>query len=485
MLSPPHRNRGFVTKYNRHLSFSAGPRQTREVTDDYSPADHAATTQIHGGVVPRETQNTVATPIYQTAAYEFDDLATAQSIFALEKTGNLYSRNGNPTQSVFERRMAALEGGVAALGVGSGQAAVAVTLLSLVKTGQHVVAPAQLYGGTIDLLTDAFADFGIEVTLVDQDDLDAWRAAVRPNTRVFFAEGIGNPTATVLPMAEVAEIAHAAGVPLVIDSTLATPILQRPKEFGADFVVHSATKFLGGHGTSIAGVIVDLGTFDFGREPEKWPQFTEPYKRVGGVVLWERFGREKSAFLVYAKTKWVHDLGPSLSPFNSFQILQGIETLDLRVTRQSQSALAIAEFLSAHPAVSKVNHPGLVSSRYHELAARYLPKGAGAVFSFDVAAGEEAVARVIDSLEVFSLVANIGDVRSLVIQPATTTHSHLKPDQLREAGFSRATIRLSIGLEDVLDLIADLGQALDRVVPAQAPAGTGTTAAGTGTTEGI
>jgi O-acetylhomoserine (thiol)-lyase len=443
----------------------------RDLTPEESTDSRIATGQIHGGVIPREIQNTVATPIFQTAAYEFDDLATAKALFALEKTGNLYSRNGNPTQSVFERRMAALEGGVAALGTASGQAAVATTLLSLVRTGQHIVASAQLYGGTIDLLTDAFDDFGIAVTLVDQDDLDAWRAAVRPETRAFFAEGIGNPTATVLPMTEVAAIAHEAGVPLVIDSTLATPVLQRPKDFGADFVVHSATKFLGGHGSSIAGVIVDLGTFDFGASPERWPQFTEPYKRVGGVVLWERFGREKSAFLIYAKTKWVHDLGPSLSPFNSFQILQGIETLDLRVTRQSASALAIAEFLEGHPAVSRVNHPGLASSPYHELAARYLPQGAGAVFSFDVAAGEDAVETVIDSLDVFSLVANIGDVRSLVIQPATTTHSHLTADQLIEAGFSRATIRLSIGLEDVRDLIADLGHALDAVVPADALVG--------------
>ncbi|BDZ52078.1 O-acetylhomoserine aminocarboxypropyltransferase [Frondihabitans sucicola] len=438
----------------------------RDQTPDEPAVPRIATNQVHGGVIPRTVQNTVATPIFQTAAYEFDDLATAKALFALEKTGNLYSRNGNPTQSVFERRMAALEGGVAALGTASGQAAVATTLLSLVRTGQHIVAPAQLYGGTIDLLTDAFADFGIDVTLVDQDDLDAWRAAVRPETRAFFAEGIGNPTATVLPMTEVAAIAHEAGVPLVIDSTLATPVLQRPKDFGADFVVHSATKFLGGHGSSIAGVIVDLGTFDFGAEPQKWPQFTEPYKRVGGVVLWERFGRDRSAFLIYAKTKWVHDLGPSLSPFNSFQILQGIETLDLRVTRQTASALAIAEFLAGHPAVSKVNHPGLVSSPYHELAARYLPRGAGAVFSFDVFAGEDAVETVIDSLEVFSLVANIGDVRSLVIQPATTTHSHLTAEQLVDAGFSRATIRLSIGLEDVQDLIGDLGRALDAVTPA-------------------
>jgi O-acetylhomoserine (thiol)-lyase len=438
--------------------------QTRKTT-------RVATNQVHGGVVPRRAENAVAPPIYQSAAYEFEDLASARAIFALEASGNLYSRNGNPTQSVFERRMAALEGGVAALGTASGQAAVATTLLSLVRTGQHVVAPTQLYGGTIDLLTDAFADFGIEVTLVDQDDLDAWRAAVRPTTRAFFAEGVGNPTASVLPMAEVAAIAHEAGVPLVVDSTLATPVLQRPKEFGADFVVHSATKFLGGHGTSIAGVIVDLGTFDFGAEPEKWPQLTEPYRRVGGVVLWERFGREGSAFLVYAKTKWVHDLGPSLSPFNSFQILQGIETLDLRVTRQSASALTIAEFLKGHPAVAKVNHPGLASSPYHQLAQRYLPHGAGAVFSFDLAAGEGAVAQVIDSLEVFSLVANIGDVRSLVIQPATTTHSHLGPDQLAAAGFSRATIRLSIGLEDVDELVDDLDRVLSAVVPAGSTVG--------------
>ena len=468
-----------VTNYNSRLGCARLSEQTRRVTDasavpsepapsEPTPSDPStpsiATAQIHGGLRPREIQNTVVTPIYQTAAYEFESLQAAQELFALKRSGNLYSRNANPTQKVFEDRMAALESGVGALATGSGQAAVAISLLSLATKGHHIVASAQLYGGTVDLLTDTFDDFGIEVTLVDQDDIGAWSGAVRPNTRAFFAEGIGNPTASVLPMADVADVAHAAGVPLIIDSTLATPVLQRPKEFGADFVVHSATKFLGGHGSSMGGVIVDLGTFDFGAEPEKWPQFTRPYKRVGGVVLWEEFGRDRSAYLMYAKTKWVHDLGPSISPFNAFQILQGIETLDLRVTRQSASALAVAEYLDAHPGVSKVNHPGLVTSPWHHLVPRYLPRGAGAVFSFDVAAGPDAVEAVIDGLELFSLVANIGDVRSLVIRPATTTHSHLTPEQLADAGFSHATIRLSIGLEDPADLIRDLERVLDASV---------------------
>jgi O-acetylhomoserine (thiol)-lyase len=335
-----------------------------------------------------------------------------------------------------------------------------VALLTLAKTGEHIVAARQLYGGTLDLLNDTFADFGIDVTLVDQDDLAAWRAAARPTTRAFFAESIGNPTASVLAVQEVADVAHAVGVPLIVDNTIATPYLQRPKEFGADIVVYSATKFLGGHGNSLAGVIVDLGTFDFGAEPARWPQFTEPFARVGDVVLWDRFGREGSAFLVYAKVKLVHDLGPSLSPFNSFQIIQGIETLDLRVAKQTASALAVAAFLESHPAVALVRHAGLPDDPGYENAQRYLPRGAGSVFSFDLASGDTRIEEFVDSLRLFKLVANIGDARSLVIHPATTTHSHLGDAELALAGFSRSTVRLSIGLEDVEDLIADLDRSL-------------------------
>ncbi|MFC9834149.1 O-acetylhomoserine aminocarboxypropyltransferase/cysteine synthase family protein [Rhodococcus sp. NPDC127530] len=422
-----------------------------------------ATRQVRTGYQPGTTQNTAIPPIYQSVAYDFGSFEQARDIFALRRKGNLYSRTGNPTQAVFEQRLADLDGGVAALATGSGQSAVAVALLTLAKSGQHIVAARQLYGGTVDLLTDTFADFGIEVTLVDQDDLDAWRAAARPETRAFFAETIGNPVASVLDVRAVADIAHQVGVPLIVDNTIATSYLLRPKDFGADITVYSATKFIGGHGTSLGGVIVDLGTFDFGAEPQRWTQFTEPYPRIGDLVLWEEFGRERSAYLVYAKTKIVHDLGPALSPFNSFQLLQGLETLDLRLERQVGSALAIAQFLDGHPAVAKVNYPGLPDNRWHDAAQRYLPRGAGSVFSFDLAVDDSKVAKFIDSLQLFSIVANIGDARSLVVHPATTTHSHLGDTQLRDAGFGYRTVRLSIGLENLEDLVDDLRASLDAI----------------------
>ena len=446
---------------------------TRFTDDTAGTADDFgyATRQIRAGYETGTTQNTAVVPIYQSAAYEFESFAAARSIFSLRKKGNLYSRTGNPTQTVLEERITALDDGVAALGTGSGQSAVAIALLTLARTGEHIVAARQLYGGTSDLLADTFADFGIDVTFVDQDDIAAWRAAARPTTRAFFAETIGNPTASVLQVQEIADVAHEVGVPFIVDNTIATPYLQRPKEFGADIVVYSATKFLGGHGSSLAGLIVDLGTFDFGAEPERWPQFTTAYPRVGDVVLWDVFGRERSAFLVYAKTKLIHDLGPALSPFNSFQIIQGLETLDIRLAKQTASALAVARFLDEHPAVAKVNHPGLEGNSGYAAAQKYLPRGAGAVFSFDLriagAGSSDAVENVVgpfvDSLRVFKLVANIGDVRSMVIHPATTTHSHLSDEGLTLAGFSRATIRLSIGLEDVADLVRDLGAALDAL----------------------
>lgn len=435
-------------------------REERTPVTESRPEAAFATRQVTAGYRPGVPQNAAVPPIYQSVAYEFESFAAARDIFALRRTGNLYSRTANPTQQVLEERLAALDGGVAALATASGQSAVAITLLALARTGEHLVAARQLYGGTIDLLTDTFADFGIEVTLVDQDDLDAWRAAIRPTTRALFGETIGNPVASVLPVSEIAQIAHDAGVPLVVDNTVATAYLQRPRDFGADIVVYSATKFIGGHGTSLGGVIVDLGTFDFGAEPERWPQFTQPYPRVGDVVLWERFGAARSALLVYAKTKLVHDLGPSLSPFNAFQLLQGVETLDLRLARQNASAVAIAAHLAQHPAVARVNHPSLPGNRWHEAALRYLPRGAGSVFSFDLATGDTHIERVIDGLQRFALVANIGDARSLVVHPATTTHSHFDDEQLALAGFSRATVRLSIGLEDPADLIADLDAAL-------------------------
>lgn len=428
-----------------------------------------ASTQLHRGYVPGTPQNAVAPPIYQTTAYEFASLQDAADLFALRTTGNLYSRNASPTQQILEERVAALEGGTAAVAVASGQAAVAVALLGLAKRGQHIVAARQLYGGTIDLLQETFDDWGIEVSFVDHDDLDAWRDAVRPTTRALFAETVTNPTARVLDVRAIAQIAHAAGVPLVVDNTVATPYLQRPGEHGADIVVHSATKYLGGHGTSMGGVVVDIGSFDFGLEPERWPQLTAPYRRLHDLVLWDRFGASGLAFAVLLKSKYVHDLGPSLSPFNAFQLLQGIETLDLRIARHSATALTVAQFLDAHAGVDDVHHPGLESSPSHAAAARYLPRGAPAVFSFDLAStGDDdedraRVHRFVDALQLIKLVANIGDARSLVAHPASMTHSHLTEQQLAEAGITPRTVRLSIGLETPDDIIADLAQALSAV----------------------
>ena len=426
-----------------------------------------ATRQIQAGYLPGTPQNSAVPPIYQTAAFQFASLADAADLFALRKAGNLYSRNASPTQQVLEERVTALEGGTSAVAVASGQAAVAVTLLALAGRGGHIVSAHQLYGGTVDLFQDTFDDFGIEVTFVDQDDADAWRDAVRPTTRALFAESIANPIAQVLDFRLVADIAHSAGVPLVIDNTVGTPYLVRPGEHGADFVVHSATKFLSGHGTSLGGVVVDQGSFDFGAQPERWPQFTSPYPRFGELVLWERFGIGQ-AFAALVKSKYVHDLGPSLSPFNAWQILQGIETLDLRVSRQSATALTLAEHLAKHPKVAAVHHPGLEGNRWHALAERYLPRGVPSVFSIDLLGAEDAgaqarIAQVVDSLEVFRLVANIGDARSLVSHPASMTHSHLNAAQRAAAGISLNTIRLSAGLEDPADLIADLDSALARI----------------------
>lgn len=426
-----------------------------------------STQQVQAGFVPGAVQNSAVPPIYQTAAYEFASLSEAADIFALRKPGNLYSRSASPTQLVLEERVAALEGGASAVAVASGQAAVAVTLLAIVGPGGHIVSASQLYGGTVDLFQDTFADFGISVTFVDQDDAEAWRGAIRPETRALFAESVANPVAQVLDIRLIADIAHDGGIPLVIDNTVGTPYLVRPGEHGADFVVHSATKFLGGHGTSLCGVVVDQGSFDFGAQPERWPQFTAVYPRLGDVVLWEQFGIGK-AFAALVKTKYVHDLGPSLSPFNAWQILQGIETLDLRVSRQSATALAVAEHLAQHPKVAAVHHPGLKGNRWHALAERYLPRGVPSVFSFDIQGAEDAgtqarVAQVIDALEVVRLVANIGDARSLVAHPASMTHSHLNAAQRAAAGISLNTIRLSAGLEEPADIIADLDRALARI----------------------
>lgn len=440
--------------------------------DDMSEIPRAfATAQVQAGFTAGVVENAAVPPIHQSNAFEFASLTEARDLFALRRDGNIYSRTANPTVLVLERRIAALEGGIAAAGVASGQAAVAVALLALAKHGEHIVAARQLYGGTVDLLQDTFPDWGIEVTLVDQDDLDAWAAAIRPSTRALFAESVTNPLAQVLDVRAVADIAHAAGVPLVIDATVATPYLQRAKDHGADIVVHSATKFLGGHGTSLGGLVVDLGTFDFAADAARWPQLTADYARVPGGSLVERYGASGSPYIALVKTKYVHDLGPSLSAFNAFQLLQGLETLDLRIARHSTSAREVAHFLAQHPAVARVHHPALQTSPWAAAAQRYLPRGVPSVFAFDVhsTGDSEADFRVVETLisrlRVIKLVANIGDARSLVAHPASMTHSHMPADQLAESGIRWTTVRLSIGLEDPADLVADLDGAL-RALPA-------------------
>lgn len=430
-----------------------------------------ATRQVRVGYTPGTPQNTVTVPIYQSAAYQFESFAAARDTFALRRPGNIYSRNGNPTNAVLERRVANLESGAGAVALGSGQAGVAVALLTLAAAAgpgtHHVVASNKLYGGTNDLLGDTFADFGIEVTFVDPLDLEAWEQAIRETTRAVFFESIGNPTLTVPDVPAIAAIAHSRGVPLVVDNTMATPILLRPIEHGADIVVHSATKYLGGHGTSMAGLIVDAGTFDFTAQPHRWPRLTRPYPRFGELVFTDEFDGSggQTPFIALARAKGVHDLGPSLSPYNASQILQGVETLDVRVRRQTETALQLAEFLVNQPQVARVHHPGLSTHPEHAQASRFLPEGLGSVFAFDLAVTDDQVERFVDALQLFSLVANIGDTRSLVIHPATTTHSRLNAADRAEAGFGLTTVRLSVGLEDPTDLRRDLQTALNLIKP--------------------
>lgn len=430
-----------------------------------APVPAFATTQVQGGFTARTVSAAAVPPIYQSNAFEFESLSHARDLFAHAVDGDVYSRAANPTVAVFEQRVAALEGGNAAAGVASGQAAVALALLALAGRGGHIVAARQLYGGTVDLLEDTLPDWGIRTTFVDQDDLAAWRDAVRPTTRALFAETVANPIAQVLDVRAVADIAHAAGVPLVVDNTVATPYLQRPREFGADISVHSATKFLGGHGAVLGGAIVDLGTFDFTADATRWPDLTEPSRRVPGRTLVDRF-RDASPFIALIKAKYVHDLGPTLSAASAFTLLQGIETLDIRMARHAASAQRIAEHLAGHPAVARVHHPGLAGNPWHAAAATYLVRGVPSVFSIDLhsTGDDEAdfarVERFVSGLRVLRLLANIGDARSIVTHPASMTHSHLDARQLAQAGIGSTTVRVSIGLEDPDDLIADLDGAL-------------------------
>ncbi len=413
------------------------------------------TRQIHAGQQPDPTTGARALPIYATTSYQFRDTQHAANLFALAEPGNIYTRIMNPTQDAVEQRVTALEGGVNALLLASGQAAETVAILNIAEAGDHIVSSSILYGGTYNLFHYTLPKLGVEVTFVeDQDDAEAWRAAVRPNTRAFFAETIGNPRTDILDIELVAGVAHSAGVPLIVDNTIATPYLIRPLEHGADIIVHSATKFLGGHGTAIAGVIVDGGRFDWGAHAESFPGLTTPDPSYHGAVYWDLLGH--GAYGIKARVQLLRDLGPAASPFNAFLIAQGLETLSLRLERHVASAQTIAEWLEARDEVEQVNYAGLPSSPWYEAGRKYAPRGVGAVLSFEIRGGVEAGKRFVDALELHSHVANIGDVRSLVIHPASTTHSQLTPAEQLTAGVTPGLVRLSVGLESVGDLTADL-----------------------------
>jgi O-acetylhomoserine (thiol)-lyase len=415
------------------------------------------TRQIHAGAAPDPETGARATPIYQTTSFVLGDTKRAADLFALAELGNIYTRIMNPTTDVVEQRVASLEGGVAAVAVASGQAAETLAILNLARAGDHLVASSSLYGGTYNLFRYTLPKLGIETTFVaDPDDPEAWRAAVRPETKAFFAESIGNPKVDVLDIAAVAEVAHDHGVPLIVDNTIATPYLIRPLEHGADLVVHSATKFLGGHGTAIAGVVVDGGRFDFGAHADRFPDLTSPDPSYHGLNYWEALGNEGAAYAIKLRVQLLRDLGPALSPHNAFLLLQGIETLSLRMDRHVANAQRIAEWLEDRDEVAQVWYAGLPSSPWHANGQRYAPRGAGAIVSFELADGLDAGRRFVDGVELFSHLANIGDVRSLIIHPASTTHSQLSPDEQLTTGVTPGLVRLSVGLEGVDDLLADL-----------------------------
>jgi O-acetylhomoserine (thiol)-lyase len=417
------------------------------------------TVAVHGGHAGDPATKSRAVPIYQTTSYKFDNVDHAARLFALEEFGNIYTRINNPTTDVFEQRAAQLEGGVAALAVASGQAANVYALLNVAKAGDNIVASNSLYGGTYNAFAHTLPRFGIEVTLVDFSDLENVRRAIKPNTKAVFAETIGNPKIDVLDIAAVAKIAHENGVPLIVDNTLATPYLVRPIEHGADVVVHSATKFIGGHGTAIGGIIVDGGKFDWGASG-KFADFTQADPSYHGIEYTKAFGN--LAYIIKARVQLLRDIGAALSPFNSWLLLQGLETLGLRVQRHNENAQAIAEYLEQHPKVESVAYPGLASHDANERAQRYFGGKGGAILTFRLRGGEEAAKRFIDSLQLFSILANVGDAKSLVIHPATTTHQQLTDAERLANGVDGSTIRFSVGIEDKADIIADIEQALAR-----------------------
>ena len=415
------------------------------------------TLALHAGHSPDAATGSRAVPIYQTTSYVFRDSAHAASLFNMERAGHVYSRISNPTVAVLEERIAALEGGVGAIATASGQAALHLAVATLLDAGSHIVASGSLYGGSHNLLAYTLKRFGIETTFVRPGDLAAWKHSVRPDTRLFFGETLGNPGLDVLDIPAVAALAHEAGVPLLVDSTFTTPYLMKPFELGADLLYHSATKFLGGHGTTIGGVLVDSGRFDWGASG-KFPQLSEPYAGFHGMDFEEESGTR--AFLLRARREGLRDFGACMAPMTAFQILQGVETLHLRMPRHVENTRRVVQFLAAHAMVQTVLYPELPGHPDHELCRRLLPRGAGAVFSFHLKGGREAGRTFIETLRVFSHLANVGDAKSLVIHPATTTHYRMSDEDLRKAGITAGTVRLSIGLEDPQDLIDDLERAL-------------------------
>ncbi len=419
------------------------------------------TRQLHAGQQPDPTTNARAVPIYQTTSYQFKNTEHAANLFALKEFGNIYTRIMNPTNDVFEQRLASLEGGVGALAVSSGHAAQALAILTLAGAGDHIVSASTLYGGTYNQFNYTFPRIGIDVTFVDPKDPENFRKAIQPNTKILYGETLGNPLINVFPFEEVAAIGKEYGIPLVIDSTFATPYLNRPFEWGANIVTHSTTKFIGGHGTSIGGAIVDGGNFEWKGNP-RFPNFNTPDPSYHGLVYGDLAAAGLPTFIIKARVQILRDIGASQSPFNSFLFLQGLETLSLRIERHVQNTQAVAEFLEKHPKVSWVTYPGLKSHPDYERAKKYLPKGAGAILGFGIKGGAEAGRKFIESLKLFSHLANVGDAKSLAIHPATTTHSQLSPEEQISAGVSPDFVRLSIGLEDIEDILWDLDQALQQ-----------------------
>lgn len=420
------------------------------------------TLQLHVGQEQADPATDArAVPIYQTTSYVFHNSAHAAARFGLADPGNIYGRLNNSTQDVLEKRVAALESGVAALALASGAAAIAYTIEALAQAGEHIVAQKTIYGGSYNLLAHTLPNYGVDTTFVDIHDLDAVAAAIQPNTKAIFIETLGNPQSDIPDIDAIAQIAHAHAVPLVIDNTFGTPYLIRPIEHGADIVVHSATKFLGGHGTTLGGVIVDAGTFDWRAHPDRYAPIAQANPSYHGISFADAAG--PAAFVTYIRAVLLRDTGAAISPFNAFLLLQGVETLSLRLERHAENTRKVVEYLAQHPLVEKVSHPSLPDHPQHELYDRYFPHGGASIFTFDIAGGQEEAHRFIDALEIFSLLANVADVKSLVIHPATTTHSQLSADELNDQGIHPNTIRLSIGTEHIDDIIADLDRGFAAV----------------------